>query len=49
MIIPDVQLIVHAHNPGVPEHDVCRAWWETLLNGKRKWASLTLFSLPSSA
>jgi toxin-antitoxin system PIN domain toxin len=35
MIVPDVNLLVHAYNSGSPVHDAARAWWEDLLNGTR--------------
>ena len=33
MIIPDVNLLLHAHNSDVPRHREAREWWETLMNG----------------
>ena len=33
MIVPDVNMLVYAHNSAAREHDVARRWWETLLNG----------------
>ena len=33
MIIPDINVLVFAHNRGVPEHDLARAWWEETVNG----------------
>lgn len=33
MIIPDVNVLVYAHNEGVPEHAVARTWWERAVNG----------------
>lgn len=33
MIIPDINLLVYAHDGGVPLHDDARRWWEGLLNG----------------
>ena len=33
MIIPDVNILVYAHNTGVPEHERARAWWESAVNG----------------
>jgi hypothetical protein len=35
VIIPDVNLLVHAYNSESPAHDAARAWWEGLLNGSR--------------
>ncbi len=33
MIIPDVNVLVYAHNTGIPEHEAARAWWESVVNG----------------
>lgn len=33
MIIPDVNLLVHAHNSQSRRHEAARAWWEELMNG----------------
>ena len=35
MIIPDVNLLVHAYNSDSPLHAQARSWWEELLNGAR--------------
>ena len=35
MIIPDVNLLVHAYNSDSPLHAEARSWWEELLNGTR--------------
>ncbi len=35
MILPDVNLLVHAYNAESPAHAQARAWWEELLNGAR--------------
>ena len=32
MIIPDVNVLVHAHNTGVPEYPLARTWWEQAVN-----------------
>jgi len=34
MIIPDVNLLIYAHNDGAPQHARAREWWEGLLNGR---------------
>ena len=33
MIIPDVNLLVYAHDSTSPRHDAARRWWEALMNG----------------
>ena len=33
MIVPDVNLLMHAYNAESPVHSAARAWWERLLNG----------------
>ena len=33
MIVPDVNLLIYAHNSAAPEHNDARQWWESLLNG----------------
>lgn len=33
MIIPDVNLLVFAHNNKAPQHHAARTWWERSLNG----------------
>ena len=35
MILPDVNLLVHAYNRESPVHAAARAWWEGLMNGTR--------------
>jgi hypothetical protein len=35
LIVPDVNLLVHAYNRESPRHARARAWWEDLLNGTR--------------
>ena len=44
MIVPDVNLLVHAYNADSPRHDRARKWWETALNGSKPvglpWAVL---------
>ena len=32
MIVPDVNLLVHAYNSGSPDHDRAREWWEDALS-----------------
>lgn len=33
MILPDVNVLVHAHNTDSPVHDRARRWWEACLAG----------------
>ncbi len=33
MIVPDVNLLLHAHDSQFRKHFAARRWWETLLNG----------------
>ncbi len=33
MILPDINLLVHAYNNESPIHAAARAWWERLLSG----------------
>lgn len=33
MIIPDINLLVYAHNKSASEHQAARKWWESCLNG----------------
>jgi uncharacterized protein len=33
MIIPDINLVVYAHNDRAPRHAEAKVWWEGLLNG----------------
>jgi len=33
MIVPDVNLLIHAYNTDSRVHPAARAWWEALLNG----------------
>jgi toxin-antitoxin system PIN domain toxin len=34
VIVPDVNLLVHAYAEGAPQHRAARGWWEGLLGGK---------------
>lgn len=47
MILPDVNLLLHAYNSESPVHAAARAWWEGLLNGTRPvglaWAAILGF------
>ena len=33
MIVPDVNLLLHAHDSRSRRHDTARQWWEGLMNG----------------
>lgn len=33
MILPDLNLLLYAYNPHVPQHAAARQWWEKSLNG----------------
>jgi len=33
MILPDINLLIHAYNADSPKHAKAKAWWERLLNG----------------
>ena len=33
MILPDVNLLIHAHDRDSSRHDVARTWWEAALSG----------------
>jgi hypothetical protein len=35
VIVPDVNLLIHAHNSDSPLHAAARAWWEELLSSTR--------------
>ncbi len=47
MIIPDVNLLVYAHNDQAPAHAKPRAWWEAALKGRTPvglpWLSISGF------
>jgi len=33
VILPDLNLVIYAHNADAPDHAAARSWWEGLLNG----------------
>jgi toxin-antitoxin system PIN domain toxin len=35
MILPDINLILYAHDEGAPFHPQARAWWEHVVNDER--------------
>ena len=36
MIVPDLNLLIYAHNDVAPLHDATRNWWESLLRGSER-------------
>ena len=36
MTIPDINLLVYAHNDGAPFHLLASRWWEDLVNGSER-------------
>ncbi len=34
MILPDLNLLLYAYNPHVPQHQKAAAWWEGVVNGE---------------
>lgn len=34
MILPDINLLVYAHNEAAPLHDRARAWWKDRMSGR---------------
>ena len=36
MIIPDLNLLIYAHNDGAPFHLLAKRWWEDLVNGREQ-------------
>jgi toxin-antitoxin system PIN domain toxin len=47
MILPDINLLLHAYNVDSPAHARARKWWEELLNGTQPvgltWAAMLGF------
>jgi uncharacterized protein len=47
VILPDINLLLHAYNADSPVHGAARTWWETLLNGTTpvglSWAAILGF------
>lgn len=47
MILPDVNVLVHAHNADSPVHEAARQWWDRCLRGPEgvglAWAALLGF------
>ena len=36
MIVPDVNLLLYAHDEAAPQHPAARRWWEALVNGTER-------------
>ena len=36
MIVPDINLLVYAHNEDAPFHRLARSWWQDLTNGSEQ-------------
>jgi len=34
MILPDLNLLLYAYNPHVPQHDRAKSWWEDAMRGE---------------
>ena len=34
MILPDLNLLLYAYNPHMPQHGAARSWWERTMNGE---------------
>jgi toxin-antitoxin system PIN domain toxin len=47
VILPDINLLLHAYNTDSPSHPAARAWWEGLLNSTQpvglSWATMLGF------
>ncbi len=47
MILPDVNILIHAHDPRSPHHERARTWWSDALSGTEivalPWATLLGF------
>lgn len=38
MILPDVNVLVHAFRPDTDDHELCRGWLEGVVNGEARFA-----------
>jgi toxin-antitoxin system PIN domain toxin len=36
VVVPDINLLVFAHNEAAPRHDTARVWWEQLMMGRER-------------
>ncbi len=45
MIIPDINLLIYAHDSASPFHSKARIWWEGCLNGNERVGLLTVVVL----
>ena len=37
MILPDVNVLVHAFRSDSPDHEVCRMWLDSVVNGEARY------------
>src|SRR5687767_3496395 len=37
MILPDVNVLIYAFRPGVPEHTICRPWLDDVILGEARF------------
>ena len=37
MILPDVNVLIYAFRPGVPEHAICRPWLDNIILGETRF------------
>ena len=37
MILPDVNVLVHAFRSDSPEHEICRSWLDSVVNGEARY------------
>lgn len=44
MILPDVNVLIHAHNLDSPHHETAREWWNAALSGE-EWVALPWVTL----
>jgi toxin-antitoxin system PIN domain toxin len=35
VIVPDINLLIHAYNSDSPRHQTAKSWWEELMNGEQ--------------
>ena len=42
MVLPDVNVLVYSHREDMPQHQKCRRWLESVLNGDQAYGSSDL-------